>query len=338
MTQAAGAGFNQVYFQVRGAADAYYRSSYEPWAAPLSGKLGQDPGWDPLEVAVAAAHEHKIELHAWINVATAWKGKTPPGKTRPEHLMRAHPEWRVAGPDRRPMPYSDGYIFFNPILPGFVHHLEGVVGELASFYSIDGLHLDYCRYPSADTSHDREANKLYKAARQKNPGLGRAEWQRNELARVVARLNSKIREANPRVQVSAAVTGIYQDRWEWGGVTQGFHDFHQDSHLWAREKALDALIPMIYWPPTDPPGRRTDFRTLVKDFTQLGGHVTLLAGINVEAGNLAVLKEEVAIARRHGYHGVVLFSWELLKKRGWLGKLKSEVFDQPAPVEKVSSR
>jgi hypothetical protein len=95
---------------------------------------------------------------------------------------------------------------------------------------------------------------------------------------------------------------------------------------------------MIYWPPTKPPGRRTDFRTLVQDFKKLGGHVTLLAGINVEAGNLSVLKEEVAIARRHGYHGVVLFSWELLKKRGWLDKLNKEVFEKPKPVEKVSAK
>jgi len=338
MAQAASAGFNQVYFQVRGAADAYYKSSYEPWAAPLSGKLGKNPGWDPLKVAVEAAHQNKLELHAWINVATAWKGKTPPGRSKPMHLMRTHPEWRVAKKNRRPMPYNDGYIFFNPILPGFVTHLEGVVAELASFYAIDGLHLDYCRYPSAEVSYDKQARRMYKKARQKEKNLTRADWQRRELARVVGRLSKKIREANPRVQVSAAVTGIYQDRWNWGSVTQGYHDFFQDSHLWAQNKAVDALIPMIYWPPTKPQGRRTDFATLAQDFTSLGGHVTLLAGINVEAGDLSVLRNEVTIARWNGYHGVVLFSWELLKQRGWLGRLKSEVFGLAVPKEQVSIR
>src|SRR6185436_17598522 len=41
-------GFNTILFQVRGQADAYYRSSIEPWAERLGGR---DPGFDPLEVA-----------------------------------------------------------------------------------------------------------------------------------------------------------------------------------------------------------------------------------------------------------------------------------------------
>jgi len=52
MERASEAGFNLVYLQVRGRADAFYRSSYEPWAANLTGVLGQDPGWDPLGTAV----------------------------------------------------------------------------------------------------------------------------------------------------------------------------------------------------------------------------------------------------------------------------------------------
>ena len=48
MADIADAGFNAVYFQVRGQHDAFYPSEIEPWAKELSGTLGQDPGWDPL--------------------------------------------------------------------------------------------------------------------------------------------------------------------------------------------------------------------------------------------------------------------------------------------------
>ena len=41
-------GFNTILLQVRGQADAYYRSEIEPWADRLGGK---DPGFDPLAVA-----------------------------------------------------------------------------------------------------------------------------------------------------------------------------------------------------------------------------------------------------------------------------------------------
>ena len=43
------ANLNTVFFQVRGNADAFYQSSYEPWSQLLTGFLGQDPGWDPLQ-------------------------------------------------------------------------------------------------------------------------------------------------------------------------------------------------------------------------------------------------------------------------------------------------
>jgi uncharacterized lipoprotein YddW (UPF0748 family) len=330
MDSCAAGGFNQVYFQVRGTADAYYRSSLEPWAAPLSGKLGQDPGWDPLRVAVEAAHERKLQLHAWINVATAWKGTLPPGKSRPAHILRAHPGWRMVYKDGRPMPYADAYIFVNPANPEFGAHIQAVVAEMASFYEVDGVHFDYARYPSADTSYDRVSNRLYKQAKKNNPELTREAWQREELARLVRRLAERVREVRPAAVVSAAVTGVYQDRWEWREVVKGFSDFHQDSHLWAKTKAVDVLVPMIYWKPTDPPGGKSDYLTLVRDFAPLLENVQLLSGINVEAGDFEVLEREIRIARENGYQGVVLFAYDALKKRGWFEKLKAGVFREAA--------
>ncbi len=332
VSTAAGAGFNVVYFQVRGVADAYYHSSVEPWAAALTGKLGVDPGWDPLQTAIDAAHRTGIELHAWINVCTAWKGRLPPGRSQPPHILRAHPEWRVAGPDGRPMPYCRGYVFINPANPGFVKHIKAVVAELCSFYDLDGLHLDYARYPAADTSRDRSSNRLYSRARRINLSLTRADWQRAMLTHLVASLRAEAHIIRPRLMVSAAVTGIYKDDWGWGRVTQGFSDFHQDSHAWAEQRAVDLLVPMIYWRPTSPPGKRADFLTLVEDFATLSKDVGIIAGINVAAGDFTVLEEEIRIARSHAYAGVSLFSYTLLDKRGWFNRLAKGPFRNKALV------
>ncbi|MBD0319967.1 MAG: family 10 glycosylhydrolase, partial [Gemmatimonadetes bacterium] len=72
MQKAADANFNVVYFQVRGAADAFYRSSIEPCATGLCGRLGGTPTWDPLQTAVTEAHARGLQLHAWVNAFTGW--------------------------------------------------------------------------------------------------------------------------------------------------------------------------------------------------------------------------------------------------------------------------
>src|SRR5690349_869110 len=56
LDRAKAAGMNAIIFHARPAADAVYRSPYEPWGAMLTGRQGGDPGWDPLAVAVAEAH------------------------------------------------------------------------------------------------------------------------------------------------------------------------------------------------------------------------------------------------------------------------------------------
>ncbi|MFC1654820.1 glycoside hydrolase family 10 protein, partial [Myxococcota bacterium] len=245
-------------------------------------------------------------------------------------ILRAHPGWRMIYKDGRPMPYADAYIFVSPANPEFQAHIQAVVAEIASFYDIDGLHFDYIRYPSPDTSYDKVSNRLYKKARKKNSKLTRAAWQRGELTSLVRRMKERVQEVRPTVLVSAAVTGVYKDRWEWGEVVKGFFDFHQDSHGWAQAQAVDILIPMIYWKPTNPPGGRSDYLTLVKDFAQLLGQVQVLSGINVEAGGFEVLEKEIRIAREHGYPGVVLFAYDALKQRGWFEKLKAGVFKEAA--------
>ncbi|WP_289127801.1 glycoside hydrolase family 10 protein, partial [uncultured Clostridium sp.] len=58
---------NTVFFQVRPMGDALYESEYSPWSKYLTGELGKDPGYDPLEFAIKEAHKRGIEIQAWFN-------------------------------------------------------------------------------------------------------------------------------------------------------------------------------------------------------------------------------------------------------------------------------
>ena len=76
---------NAVLFQVRPSSDALYNSALEPWSEYLMGRMGQAPVplYDPLALAVAAAHARGLELHAWFNPFRAQHSlaKSPPSPT-----------------------------------------------------------------------------------------------------------------------------------------------------------------------------------------------------------------------------------------------------------------
>ncbi|MGN1173303.1 MAG: glycoside hydrolase family 10 protein, partial [Muribaculaceae bacterium] len=63
------AGVNAVIFQVRPSADAFYKSSLEPWSRFLTGVAGKAPvpDWDPLQFMIEESHKRGMELHAWLN-------------------------------------------------------------------------------------------------------------------------------------------------------------------------------------------------------------------------------------------------------------------------------
>ena len=56
-------GMNTVLFQVRGNGTVFYPSQIEPWAEQFD---FQDPGFDPLAVAIQEAHQRDMRLEELI--------------------------------------------------------------------------------------------------------------------------------------------------------------------------------------------------------------------------------------------------------------------------------
>ena len=139
---AASCNFNMVLFQVRGNGNAFYPSDYEAWAEELG---GADPGFDPLAVAIEEAHRRGIELHAYVNVYPAWKGTELP--KAPTQIFNLHPEWICMGKSGRRIGLNDHYVYLSPGIPDAKDHIYNVFMDIVSRYPIDGLHLDYVRYP-----------------------------------------------------------------------------------------------------------------------------------------------------------------------------------------------
>ena len=329
LQDAADWGFNAVFFQVRGTADAYYDSNIEPWAKGLSGTLGQDPGWDPLGVAIEGAHVRGLELHAWMNTFTAWSGSTPPPPSDPPHILYEHPEWRQAGSDGVPMAWNDSYTWVSPGIPGVREHLLDVIDDIAGRYAVDGIHLDYIRYAGPDYSHDPWSENGYAAAVVAEPGLTWGDYQRDVLSDFVSAATATATAAAPEVKVTAAVWGIHQDVFGWGGTSKGYDDYYQHSHRWTEEGLIDAICPMIYWPLTDPPGLSTDFGALVTDHLASAGDRHVYPGLKADA-DFSEITAEIEFARAAGVPGVVLFAYSTVVSNGHGPALAAGPFAEPA--------
>jgi uncharacterized lipoprotein YddW (UPF0748 family) len=247
--RAASLGVTDVFWQVRGQADAFYRSPYEPWGEEILAPLPPgvtDPGYDPLELAVAQAHARGLRLHAWINVMPLWKGTTPPKS--PMHAFYLHPEWRLVDQDGNPQPLNEHYVIVNPVLDQVQSYIARVVADIVDRYAVDGIHLDYIRFvsesmdPSKVYPGDPRSMALFRAAsgrdgvRTDDDRRAFRAWKRNRITDLVRRIGEAT-DRRPGVTYSAAV-------WRDPTIAQVQH--LQDAALWLRDGVLDAAFPMMY--------------------------------------------------------------------------------------------
>ena len=148
-------GFNTLLVQVRGRGDAYFAQGLEPRAAELQ---RQPDSFDPLATVLAAAHAAGLKVHAWVNVNTLWNQATPPGSA--DHVYHRHGP-QAQGYDRWLNKRADGEerignnFFIDPGHPDAVEYIVAGVQSILQNYDVDGINLDYVRYPdhNSTTTH-----------------------------------------------------------------------------------------------------------------------------------------------------------------------------------------
>lgn len=318
------ANCNTIFFQVRGNGDAFYQSSYEPWSHLLTGTLGQDPGWDPLQYAITVAKEMNLELHAWINTFPCWRGTSDPIATTPPQPYAAHPDWVVCDSNGVQMPKSDHYVSFSPGNPEARRHIKNIVLEICSRYDIDGIHFDYIRYPEGSTakgySHDAVSVSRFRS-RVDNPlQLDWEDWQREQITEFIAGTYNAITSIKPSIKVSAAVLGNYNmPGWN------GYHKVYQDAARWAEIGKLDIIVPMSYASREN--GR---FQALIERWKSLPNmDRPIAAGLGVWMMPFQEVLQEIDDARNTGLEGVVFFAISSLDSARW-DSLRIEKFQCPA--------
>jgi uncharacterized lipoprotein YddW (UPF0748 family) len=133
----------------------------------------QFEGWDPLKAWINAARENDLKVHAWVQTFYAGNMRSTIEPHGP--ILQKYPQWtnvqRTAVDKPTPIPSSieDGHLFLDPANPEVRGFLEKLILEITSTYQVDGLNLDYIRYPSS--------------ARTTTPGFINTTWGYTAVAR-----------------------------------------------------------------------------------------------------------------------------------------------------------
>jgi uncharacterized lipoprotein YddW (UPF0748 family) len=238
---------NAVFLQVRPASDALYKSAIEPWSEYLTGMMGKapEPAYDPLHFAVEEAHARGLELHAWFN---PYRAGFPHTKyTSPMHVTKKHPGWV-----RR---YGN-LLWLDPAEAGVQEYVLRVILDVVRRYDIDGVHLDDYFYPYPDpiqpgVFRDFPDDITWKRYQRAGGKLPRNEWRRENVNKMVQRLQREIHLQKPWLMFGISPFGI----WRPGFPPQirgldAYDSIYADARRWLINGWVDYLCPQLYWPTT----------------------------------------------------------------------------------------
>ncbi|MDW8051562.1 MAG: family 10 glycosylhydrolase [Armatimonadota bacterium] len=334
-------GFNTLFVQVRGRGDAYYRSSYEPRAEALA---SQPPDFDPLGYLLRIAEGSGVQVHAWLNVFYVWSQPRMPRSRA--HVISRYPHWIARDLRNRYQMTTAGKVegvYLCPSNPDVRTHLLRVFAEVAQRYpQLDGLHLDYVRYPydgycycAGCRARFRQAMlprvsatrraELDRLAARRNPSAWMDafptewdNWRRAQVSTFVRAFSQQSRQINPNLILSAAVWPVP----EWAAK----HKLQEWLH-WLRSDWLDTVLPMAYDKDTAVVAHQA-----VRAVQQAQGRPVII-GIGAWQISPESTLSKIRAVRRAKARGFCLFSYDVITNYGtsetYLQRIAAEIRRNP---------
>lgn len=318
------AHINALFIQVRKTGDAYYNSQYEPRATNIS-----DARYDPLAYIIDRAHAEGIEIHAWINVLRVRSANSV--NPNPMHISNQHPDWLTcdaSGSTKCP----DG-AFLDPGVPEVQDYIVGIATDILSNYNVDGLHLDYIRYPGSRYGYNEQAVERFNTrfARTGTPAAGDTQWlswRRSQVTNLVRRIYSEANAIRPDAKISAATVcwGDFNGSFE---RTDAYREALQDWAGWMRDGIVDAVVPMNYRNESSPTSA-SQYRHWLSAMVQWQSGRHVYAG-QIVHDDLPGAVAQLKASRAAGIDGEVCFAFNDTPTRAaFVSAVSHSVYAEPA--------
>lgn len=314
LDQMAEAGYNLVYLET------FYQgyTIFPSETAERYGIVAQRPqfeGIDPLEIWIDEAHKRDIEVHAWVE--NFFVGVEQEGGAGP--ILAVYPEWAAVewedvgkeGP--QPSAAESGYYFLDAAIPEARQYVLETYTEILDRYEVDGIHLDYIRYP---VSLPRERSFSYsdfsRAAFEEVAGVDPytitpednpdkweqwIEWRQNNITSFVKEVRDAIDTTRADTALSAAV---FPD--EFDSQIRKMQKWPD----WVDAGWMDFMAGMSFGRSADSVAVDTNAMLDIVD-----GKTLIYTGVYAPFLSLApgTLVDQIEAVRGAGAHGVSVFAW-----------------------------
>jgi len=310
-------GINMIYFETVNAGFSVYPSK-------ITEQNPMTQGRDLLAWAVDEAHKRNMELHAWIWVFAVGNVKHNPliAKTYsyPGPLLSRNYDLALLGPDGNMIPNNQNEYWLDPSNPKSREIMLSILEEIVKNYQVDGVQLDYIRYPFQKNNNFMGFNAVSRQKFEietgnsldkldKNTLRMWNEWKTKQVSLFVKSVSDSLRKIKPNIRISAAVFG--------GERQQRLNTIQQDWESWIDNGWVDILNPMIYSTNTAQLKQNLDY--FVKS---VGNRAFIYPGIAVRQLEDADMLEQIYTIKDKGLVGNTLFAM------AHLGTEKSELLAQ----------
>ncbi|MBK4725370.1 glycoside hydrolase family 10 protein [Pantoea agglomerans] len=242
-------GINTVFFQVKPDGTALWSSKILPWSDMLTGNIGEDPGYDPLQFMLDEAHKRGMKVHAWLNpyrvsVNTQSSTVTELNRTlsqQPASVYVLHRDWIRTSGER---------FVLDPGIPAVRDWITSIVAEVVAHYPVDGVQFDDYFYTESPGSALNDSQTF----RQYGQGYtSKADWRRHNTQQLIEQVSRTIKQLKPDVEFGVSPAGVWRNLSHdpAGSDTRGaaaYDESFADTRRWVQQGLLDYIAPQVYWP------------------------------------------------------------------------------------------
>lgn len=275
-------------------------------------------GFDVLKAYIDEGKKLGIEIHAWVENFYVGQNHVSP-------VYVNHPDWSMVSKQGDLYDDINGekFYFINPALPEAQDFVLNIYKELVQRYDVDGIHLDFARYPDSgdytnDFSYDTYTRNLFRQQYGEDPiniKPGDPLWEAwtkfrsGIINQFVGRIVKEVMPLRKDMKLTAAVWPNYEDAPQ---------KVLQETKAWVDNGYIDHLFHMSYVP--DPSLIVTD----AKNSLQLANNRAFVSSGVGTFINLtkSVLAEQINQVNEAGVSGTALFEFESLFDNGYDHELK----------------